>query len=263
MSETLDNAVGKPLEVFLAEEETSLKAAEFLAEHPASLGFSKDNKSIVFAGETFGLSEADKRKLDILYKVVISGFSISPTVLRKGQNTNVAMTWSVSVNGTSVDPTTQSVQKVGEAPINLDVTKRRYVFAGIKDTTTFRLMVDGETKTGAITFYRPTYFKVEKSTFPTIPMAEDIQLSTFTDVGVGTKSYTNKSITTTDKDITPVQRVVFLYPSVLGKLTTIMNGSLDVTEDFVMNKVTLEGDEFNVYVQVNPSDVIGASISFS
>lgn len=267
MSEILDNAIGKPFEVFIADSEDSLKEEGFLVEHPAALGFSKDKHSIVFAGETFGLSEADKRKLDILYKLVVD-FSLNPSKGKKGSVTRVVCSWTISVNDTDVDPQALSIKNGGGSPIGLGPSVRSYTFTGISNDSTFTLNVDGTSYQKTIVFYNPNYLKVCNSSFPVKPSVGELTalMNGLNETGYGARGYKKDNLKVGADVGTPTQRIVYLYPKVLGKLTSILNGSTDVTSSFTMSEVRLpingEEEDYYVYVQTDASNVEGSKIEF-
>jgi hypothetical protein len=98
------------------------------------------------------VDEHDK-KLDILYKVELS-FKGGGN-MKKGTSVSVNLTWTVKVNGTYVNPSSQKLN--GETLAN---DRRSKTFTGVTTDTTYTLVVDGVTATKYVKFYNHAYFGI-------------------------------------------------------------------------------------------------------
>lgn len=187
-------------------------------------------------------------KLDILYKVVLS-FSGGGNK-KKGTSVNVTLSWTVKVNGTAVNPSSQTLN--GEA---LDVTLRSKTFTGVTADTTYTLVVDGVQATQSVKFYNPSYFGV---------VAPDYQVSS--DVS-GLTEQTNYGSRALTKTVTASgsMKVAYLYPSALGALASIKDGNnFDVTGSFTKTAdITINGEKYIAYLLTQEANINGLTFKFA
>lgn len=189
-----------------------------------------------------------KNKLDILYKVALT-FAGGGNK-KKGTSVNVTLSWTVKVNGTAVDPSSQTLN--GEA---LDATLRTKTFTGVTTDTTYTLVVDGVTATQYVRFYNPAYFGV---------VSPDYQVSS--DVS-GLTEQTNYGTRTLNKTATASgsMKVVYLYPQSLGALTSIKDGNnFDVTGSFTKTTdITINGEKYIAYLLTQEANINGLTFKFA
>lgn len=192
--------------------------------------------------------DAHQSKLDILYKVALT-FSGGGNK-KKGTSVNVTLSWTVKVNGTSVNPTSQALN--GET---LDTTLRSKTFTGVTENTTYTLVVDGVTATQSVKFYNPAYFGVVD---PSYSVSNDV--SALTELtNYGTNDYT-KAITTSGS-----KKAVYMYPSALGSLTSIKDGNnFDVTGSFSkVTGLTVNGESYVAYILTQEASLNGVTFKFT
>lgn len=187
-------------------------------------------------------------KLDILYKVALT-FSGGGNK-KKGTSVNVTLSWTVKVNGTAVNPSSQTLN--GEA---LDVTMRTKTFTGVTTDTTYTLVVDGVQATQSVKFYNPSYFGV---------VAPDYQVSSDVSGLTEQTNYGSRSLTKT-ASASGSMKVVYLYPSALGSLTSIKDGNnLDITDSFTKTTdITINGEEYIAYLLTQEANINGLTFKFA
>lgn len=189
-----------------------------------------------------------KNKLDILYKVALT-FSGGGNK-KKGTSVNVTLSWTVKVNGTAVNPSSQTLN--GEA---LDVTLRKKTFTGVTEDTTYTLVVDGVQATQSVKFYNPSYFGV---------VAPDYQVSSDVSGLTEQTNYGSRSLTKT-ASASGSMKVVYLYPSALGSLTSIKDGNnFDITGSFTKTTdITINGEEYIAYLLTQEANINGLTFKFA
>ncbi len=189
-----------------------------------------------------------KNKLDILYKVALT-FSGGGNK-KKGTSVNVTLSWTVKVNGTAVDPSSQTLN--GEA---LDVTLRKKTFTGVMEDTTYTLVVDGVTATQSVKFFNPSYFGV---------VSPDYQVSSDVSGLTAQTNYGSRSLTKT-ASASGSMKVVYLYPSALGSLTSIKDGNnFDITGSFTKTTdIAINGESYTAYLLTQEANINGLTFNFS
>lgn len=178
------------------------------------------------------LSESLQNILDILYKVNVS-LSGSKNA-KKGTTATGNLIWSVTVNGTAVNPTSQTLNEQ-----TLDTSTRSYVYSVTSDTT-YTLVVDGVTRQAYIKFYNPVYYGAVSENYELSNNTTGLtELSTY-----GTKS---NNISTTLNN----QKFVYLYPSSFGDLTSIKDGNgFEYLSDFTkVTNLTINGESYIGYIK--------------
>lgn len=108
------------------------------------------------------------KKMAILYKVAVSGFGGGN--YKKGTTPTHTFNWNVTVNGSAVEPSKQSLQIGSGSPITLQSSLRSYSVSPTTNTT-YKLTVDGVSKTASIRFYAPTYLGLTSAYFSSTPTA--------------------------------------------------------------------------------------------
>lgn len=189
-----------------------------------------------------------KNKLDILYKVALT-FSGGGNK-KKGTSVNVTLSWTVKVNGTSVNPSSQTLN--GEV---LDVTLRKKTFTGVTEDTTYTLVVDGVQATQSVKFFNPSYFGV---------VSPDYQVSSDVSGLTEQTNYGSRSLTKT-ASASGSMKVVYLYPSALGSLTSIKDGNnFDITGSFTKTTdITINGEKYIAYLLTQEANINGLTFKFT
>jgi hypothetical protein len=189
-----------------------------------------------------------KSKLDILYKVELT-FSGGGNK-KKGTSVNVTLSWTVNVNGTAVNPSSQTLN--GEA---LDITLRKKTFRGVTTDTTYTLVVDGVTKTQKVVFYNPAYFGVVS---PDYKVSSDVSALT-EQTNYGTRTLT-KTVSASGS-----MKVLYMYPSSLGDITNFKDGNnFDITESFTKTDgYEVNGESYTAYLLTQEANINGLTFKFS
>ena len=228
------------------------KLAALIADAPEELDTLKEVADYI--AEDMAQREQMQSKLDILYKVSIGSFNGAN--YKKGTTPTHTFSWSVSVNNSAVQPLAQSIQIGSDSPISLATNVRNYKVTPTSDTT-YKLTIDGVTKTATIKFYPPTYLGLTASSFNSTPTAEAVQtVAQLTVYGPTTQSRTFSSSDTTNK-------LCIACPSVLT--VTIKDGfGTDVHDtSFTKSAVTIDGDNYTVYVLTDPAALNGVKYSIT
>lgn len=188
-----------------------------------------------------------KRKMNILYKVALT-LSGGKNV-EKGTTQTVNLSWTVKVNGSNVNPSAQALN--GEV---LDTTVRSKQFTGVTSDTTYTLVVDGVTATAHVRFCNPAYFGVVSADYtPDGSVSGLTKLSNY-----GMKTYTGNTTTA------GYNKVVYMYPSSLGTLSSIKDGNnFDLTNSFTRSTVTVNGESYYVYTLTDATDTSKQTFKFS
>ena len=192
--------------------------------------------------------EDHDKKLDILYKVELS-FSGGGNK-KKGTSVSVNLTWTVKVNGTAVNPSSQKLN--GEI---LPISERSKTFTGVTTDTTYTLVVDGVTATQSVKFFNPAYFGVVD---PNYSLGTDI--SALTELtNYGTRTYT-KAITSSGS-----KKAVYMYPAVLGNLTSIKDGNnFDVFGSFTkVTGLNINGEAYIAYILTQEANLNNVTFKFA
>lgn len=194
------------------------------------------------------LSSGIRNKLDILYKVELS-FSGGGNK-KKGTSVSVNLTWTVKVNGTAVNPSSQNLN--GEVLAN-DV--RSKTFTGVTTDTTYTLEVDGVTASQAVKFYNPAYFGVVNPSYEVGSSVTGLTELT----NYGTRTYT-KAITSSGS-----KKAVYMYPSALGNLTSIKDGNnFDVFNSFTkVSGLTINGESYVAYILTKEANLNNVTFKFT
>lgn len=194
------------------------------------------------------LSTGVRNKLDILYKlsVKLSGGGNK----KRGTSVNVTLSWTITVNDESVDPTSQSING-----ITLDVSARSYTFMGVTADTTYTLVVDGVTATQSVRFFNPAYFGVVDPSYTVGNSTAG--LTELTNYGV--RAY-NKAITSSGS-----KKAVYMYPSALGNLTSIKDGNnFDFTGSFTKETgLTINGESYVAYILTKEANLNNVTFKFT
>lgn len=190
-----------------------------------------------------------QNKLNILYKVTLT-FN-ADIKAKKGTSVRTVLKWTVKVNGTDVNPISQSINGV---PIE-DVTVREYTVRDITKNTSYTLLVDGVKKTCNILFYNPVYYGAVADTYE---ISNDVtglkELTTY-----GTRAST---ITAAAQGS---MKFVYLYPSAFGALTSIKDGNnFTITNDFTkVTDLSINGESYIGYILKKEANINGLKFIFS
>lgn len=191
---------------------------------------------------------AHQSKLDILYKVALT-FSGGGNK-KRGTSATVSLSWTVKVNGTSVNPSSQKLN--GETLAN-DV--RSKTITGVTKDTTYTLVVDGVSATQSVKFYNPAYFGVVDPSYTVGNSTTGLTELT----NYGTRAYT-KAITTSGS-----KKAVYMYPSALGNLSSIKDGNnFDVTGSFTKETgLTINGESYVAYILTQEASLNNVTFKFA
>lgn len=201
--------------------------------------------------ETLAEFNIIKNKMDILYKVSLS--------LGGGKNVEVGTTqtvnlsWTIKVNGSDVNPSSQTISN-GTTTENLVTTARNKTYSGVTKNTTYTLTVDGVTATASVKFYYPAYFGVVSSDYQVSDSITGLtKLSNY-----GSKSH-NATTSTAGYN-----KVVYMYPSSLGVLTTIKDGNnFELLSSFTRSTVTINSVSYYAYVLTSATNTASQTFKFS
>ena len=192
-----------------------------------------------------------KNKMDILYKVALS-LSGGKNV-EQGTTQTVTLNWTVKVNGSNVNPGSQTISN-GTTTETLGTTVRSKTYTGVTSNTTYTLTVDGVTANANVKFYYPAYFGVVSSDYtPNNSVSGLTKLTNY-----GSKSH-NATTSTAG-----FNKVVYMYPSSLGALTTIKDGNnFELLSSFTRSTVTINNVNYYAYVLTSATNTASQTFKFT
>ena len=179
----------------------------------------------------------------------ISNLTINATVTKK---TNVVSKIEFFINNTLVHTTTTGVASGGAFPYIYNTT--------ITDDTTIKVVVtDTEgltsTQTKTITFIGNSYYGIVDAT---VSEPEEALVKTLNKTLKNNKKFLYEGITC------DYNKVIYAYPSELGKLTSIMDkvNNFNYTNSFQLLTKTIDGIEYYVYVLIDPTGADNVALTF-
>jgi hypothetical protein len=189
--------------------------------------------------------------MDILYKVSLALYGGKNVEVGTTQTVNLS--WSIKVNGSDVNPGSQTISN-GTTTETLGTTVRNKTYTGVTTNTTYTLTVDGVTATASVKFYYPAYFGVVSS---------DYQVSGSTTGLTKLSNYGSKSYNATTSTA-GYNKVVYMYPSSLGALTTIKDGNnFELLSSFTRSTVTINNVSYYAYVLTSATNTASQTFKFS
>jgi hypothetical protein len=131
---------------------------------------------------------------------------------------------------------------------------RSYSVTPTSDTT-YKLTIDGVAKSATIKFYPPTYLGLTAPSFSSTPTADDIKsVSQLSVYGPTTQQRTFSSSDDTNK-------LCIACSSALTVTIKDAFGSDVTTASFSRSAVTIDGDNYSVYVLTTPAALNGVYYS--
>jgi hypothetical protein len=199
-----------------------------------------------------------KSKMSILYTITLS--TLSNKNAKIGTTVSHTINWTVTVNGTVVEPVQQTVTitQSDKNPIvvNVPVGTYNYTCTNLSKDTTILLDVDGIERKAYVKFYNPSYYGLVDEDFQ--PTAENIE-KLAEQTNYGTKALSPSKITTTAN-----KKICYAYPKQLGTLTRIWDGESNWIEGFdLIDSVTIHKELYYVYLKKNATNMSGITYTYS
>lgn len=184
--------------------------------------------------ETDSQIQAVKNK----FPLQVTSFTASPNVCAVG-NTNVTLKW--AYNNEDINPITS--QSLNDVALDKALrTKQESVSSDTATTKTFTLKANALSKTVTVYIVNNSYYGVVSANTTTITDTTGLKVST---------QYGNcATIAFTQAN----QKIVYLYPSVFGDLTSIKdNNGFEGISGFDKQSLTLNGISYNLYISKIPA----------
>lgn len=184
--------------------------------------------------ETDSQIQAVKNK----FPLQVTSFTASPNVCAVGTS-NVTLKW--AYNNEDINPITS--QSLNEVALDKALrTKTEVVSSDIATTKTFTLKANALSKTVTVYIVNNSYYGVVSANTTTITDTTGLTVST---------QYGNQAtIVFTQAN----QKIVYLYPSVFGDLTSIKdNNGFEGISGFDKQSLTLNGISYNLYISKIPA----------
>lgn len=201
-------------------------------------------------------------KMDILYKVALA-FTSGSKNYKKGSVQTPSISWTVKVNGTSVNPSSQHVVfyngTTKEVDKDLDLSTRTYTLpSSISTNSRVIITADGVSITADFSFYNPAYYGIVSSDFA---ITEPNNIKSLTELtNYGNKGYSPATITGTSG----VNKICYAYPKVLGALSSIKDGfGNTVTGSFTLSEVNINNESYYVYLLTDAANLNGIKVTFA
>ncbi len=178
-------------------------------------------------------------------------FSVSPSVIKAGQETTINLSWNAKRKERDVtaeaDVTLDGVAVVGKTmAVNIVLSHGQYRQYQLRTEYAGMTVLSNQSVKGTL----PTYFGTVAKTW----VADEANILTLSELIIGDRPFTRTGISTNDG------KIVLAYPKDFGALTSVKDGNgYEVLSSYTRSEVSVNGHPYYLYLLTVPVTASGVT----